>query len=312
MVDVDVSLDFPVGVSSLIEIGNIPGIDEATETSRFGAVFSGEIDTSRSFLAPAPKFGVSFKAAVTDDNKRIYERVSFGATFEADYLYNEPAPAPQPGLPRGRDMMFHDYFGRPAMALGLLPAALGQRPSAEIQYDMDTRIVRSQTHIEQRMPFYRESLRTYTFDYVIYPNHQFSIMHTMENCDRFPVIVPLFPEMYRFSKPVNVGDTTWWMSTEPEYNLYRAKFVMVFDGQSKWGDLYEVNGLQWAATDEWSAGSMDVDPGAAVGYTTGRYSIFPCMVGWVDSFEPDTVNRRTLTGSLTVREAAGGEATCMD
>ena len=312
MTDVDVSLDFPVGVSSLIEIGNVPGIDEATEITGFGAVFSGEIDTSRSFITAAPKLGVSFKASVIDNNRHTYERVSFGAVFEAEYTYNQPAPDPQPGLPRGRDLMFHDYFGRPAMALGLLPAALGQRPNAEINYDIDTRIVRSQTHIEQRMPFYREPLRTYTFDYVIYPNHQFSIMHTMENCDRFPVIVPLFPEMYRFSKPVSAGDTTWWMTTEPEYNLYRAKFVMVFDAASKWGMMHEVDGLQWADTDEWSAGSMDVSPGAPVALTTGRYAIFPCMVGWVDSFEPETVNRRTLTGSLTIREAAGGEATCLD
>lgn len=312
MADVDVSLDFPVTVSSLIEIGNVPGIDESKETGTFGATFSGEIDTSRSFLAPAPKFGATFKASVIDENRRVYERAMFGAIFEADTTYNAPAPAPQPGLPSGRDLIFKDYFGIPVMPLTLLPASLDGRPNAEITYNMDTRVVRAQTHIEQRMPFFMEAHRTYTFDYVIYPNHQFSIMHTIENSDRFPVVIPLFPEMYRFSKNVSAGDNTWWLITEPEYNLYRAKFVMVYDAVTKWSDIYENIGLQWAQTDELNAGSIDVDPGAAVSYAPGRYALFPCMVGWIDDFEPTLVNRRTLTGSLTVREYITGEAQCLD
>lgn len=312
MVDVDVSLDFPVTVSSVIDIGNVPGIDVTKEQGVFGAVFSGEVDTSRSFINPSPKFGVKFGATIEDRNKRAYDTALFGATFEADFTYTEPAPAPQPGLPAGRDIQFHDYFGHPIMPLALLPGALGQRPSVQIVHDFKSRVVRSSTHIEQRQNHFRDPFRTYTFDYVIYPNEQFSILHTLENTDRFPVLVPLFPEMYRFSRPVAAGDQTWWVSTEPEYHLYHAKWLMVFDGVTKWADVYEVGGLQWAETDELSAGSIDVAPGAATPYSPGRYAIFPCMVGWIDDFEPEMVNRKTLTGSLTVREYITGEATCMD
>ena len=304
MVDVDVSLDFPVGVSSLIEIGNGPGVDEATDTSRFGAVFSGEIDTSRSFLAPAPKFGVSFKASVTDDNKRIYERVSFGATFSADYLYNEPAPAPQPGTPHGQDMSFFTHHGWPVMHLPLLPAALGQRPNAEIHYEFKDRRVRSQTHIEQRMNLFHLPFRTYTFDYVITPQEQFAIQHIMENTDRFLVAVPLFPEMYRLSGTVKTGETDIYMIVEPEFNLYHSEFVFLIDGPSKHGCFHKIEALNNDPTtnDELNAGSMTVSPGAAVEYGKSRYALFPVLIGWVDSFEPETVNRKTVAGSLTVRE----------
>lgn len=310
MVDVDVSLDFPVTVSSLIEIGNVPGIDESKETGTFGAVFSGEIDTTRSFLAPAPKFGVTFKASVIDENRRVYERAIFGATFSADTTYSAPAPAPQPGTPCGQDMSFFTYLEKPVMRLPLLPTGLGQRPGAEIVFDFKGRVVKGQTHIEQRMPFFPLPFRTYTFDYVITPQEQFAINHIMENTDRFLVAVPVFLEMYRFSQTVAAGNKTFVFITEPEWHLYHSNYIYVIDCRSKWGYLHEIDHLvsNFSGSSEKEAGALTVKEGAYIDYLEGGFAAFPVLIGFVDSFEPKQVNRKAAAGSLTVREYIPGLA----
>lgn len=310
MPDVDASVDFVASIGTALAIGNVTGIDVTDEACRVGVSFEASIDTSHAVLVNTSKVGVRFSASVFDPNVRVHERALVGVSFQASFTYTAPPPSPQPNLPSGQDLSFISYFGQPAMPLCLLPAALGQRPSAQIVYDLETRVVRSQTHMEQRMNMVGEARRTYTFDYVVHPSQQFSVLHIMENCDRFPVVVPLFPELYRFRLDIPIGEQLWSFTTLPEYNLYRATHVMVVDGVRKWGDVYQVTDVSWTYVEGELTAYVEVDPGSSVVYPKGRCALFPCMVGWVDSFEPELVNRQTLTGSLTVREHLSGVSPC--
>ena len=301
---VDVSIDFPVTVSTELEIGNVPGIDATEEGGLFGATFSAEVDATRSFIDPSPKFGVKFAATIEDRNKRTFDTAMFGATFEAEFTYTEPAPSPQPGTPAGQDIFMFEYYGCPAIQLPLLPCGLGQRPAAQIVHEFKGHKVQSLTHIEQRQNYHRLPFRTYTFDYVISPMEQFAIKHIMENTDRFVVAVPLFPEMYRLSCTIKAGETDLYMITEPEYHLYHSEYVFLIDGQTKHGCFHKITAINNDPTTnvEPHAGSLSISPGAAVDYTPDRFALFPVLIGWVDAFEPDLVNRKAVSGSLTIRE----------
>jgi len=304
MADVDVSLDLPVTVSAEIETGNVPGIDETKEGGLFGATFSADVDTSRSLLVHAPKFGVFFSTSVVDTNKRMYETGVFGASFSADFTIEEVAPAPQPGLPSGQDIFMFEYYGGLGMQLPLLPCGLGQRPTAQIISEFKGHSTRSATHVEQRQNDYELPFRTYTFDYVVPYIEQFPFLHIMENTDRFVVAVPLFPEMYRFSCDIAAGETDLYFSTEPEYHLYHSEYVFVMDGAGKYGCFHKIVALNDDSTTNVAPhlGSMTVFPAAPIPYTRGRFAMFPVLIGWVGDSSPDLVNRKTLSGSLTVRE----------
>lgn len=310
MPDVDVSLSFAANIGTELAIGSINGEDSTGESCAIDVTFDANIDTSHAVLATRSVFGVSFTATVFDPNARLYERGRFAVSFQASIDYVSTPSAPQPDLPSGPDITFVSYFGQPVMPLCLVPSALGQPPSAQIVYDLATRIVRSQTHMEQRMNMNDSARRTYTFDYVVYPSQQTSILHIMENCDRFPVMVPLFPEMYRFDRNVPVGSAMWRLTAVPEYNLYEATHVMVVDGARKTGDVYAVTGVGWNYDDGEVFSYVEVDPGAIAVHPGGRCAMFPCLIGWVDSFEPEYINKRTLAGSLTVREHMSGVSPC--
>lgn len=299
----DVSIDFPVIVSSTLDIGNIPGVDETNESGLFGVIFSGEVDTSRPFVAEKASIGVSFLASVIDPNKRTYETGVFGASFSAETIYGEVAPSPQPDTPHGQDIVTFDYNGCVGMCLPLIPCGLGQRPSVQVISEFKSHSIRSAIHTEQRQNDYRYPFRSYTFDYVIPYNDQFSILHIMENIDRFVVAVPLFLEMYRFSRDIASEETDFYLSAEPEYHLYHAEYVFVIDGQTKAGYLHKITALNNDLSTNVAPdlGSLSVTPGAYLDYTKGRFAVFPVLVGWIDSFNPDR-NMRVLNGSLTVRE----------
>jgi hypothetical protein len=290
--------------------------------TNFGVSFSGEIITSGyAWNTNNTKFGVSFNAYRSDISGKMPLPTSFGFTLYSDIIYGTPSviiPDTVEMKPTG-DIQSFAYYSKTVNVLPLIPTAIGQSPTIEVTTSFLNLTVRATSHLEQRRNHLDWPMRKYTFDYVLFPTDYNNVMNIMENLDRCPVAVPLFNEMYQLTRILSAGDSSIYIRQYPELHLWLSKYVMLIDGTSKAHYILPIDYIEQIIPD--TSGEIQTEVTSSDSYSTiihvnasleidipkNRYMVFPVLIGWVDSFTPQQLNRKIFSGTLEVNEYVTGD-----